>query len=514
MDNFVRDGSDEFTLDRKHSVQMIINFNGIPFFAPAYNDYTVLKVMQKRLLNSPSLSNSAQSYVFKNMNFQFPFLENITWSKELCEEWIDSIDCSRRRKRAQKTFEKYLHGEVLFEDKQLVESIVKNDEKFLTEFCGREIRFVPSHVAVLTCPIYVKLSKLFSHFLKINLFHGCVVEFAHGYKSRDLNLWMKRVLLNPCHGFIVLGDDILLKYQRNNIIKWIECDFSTYDITQGKSVLKQCYKLAKVMGVDPKIIDFLYQVHTRKVKIYGKGRKHNMIVDRHNFITRDSGGPNTCFDNSIANILSWLYVLHRDIKIEDFSQFFATQIGFVAKIKVFDTPVEGTFLKGKWWVVDNPINPLVFINGMLIPDSDNFQLIYGPLPGKMLKTVCSLRPVTDIVPKSLSSSLQFCNYAALSFLKGQARNLQTQTQVPIIEAFVNRFAQLATVESFISEKGFMDFSNDTHRYIPSRVRALEDVSARYSLSVEEILFLEEVLSMCEEFSILPGSWEKLLIDYS
>jgi len=144
-------------------------------------------------------------------------------------------------------------------------------------------------------------------------------------------------------------------------------------------------------------------------------------------------------------------------------------LGFDAKVKVFQSIEEATFLKGMWYQVDPS-------------EQSDFSHYWGPLPSRVLKATKSLRP-----PKSLYRGMSNTE-ASRQFLTDLAVGYSYYVQVPILRVMEKNFMDRPAVRSDLIEQYKVQAERIVKPKLSSAV--LHTLMARYDFDEAELFSFE------------------------
>lgn len=316
------------------------------------------------------------------------------------------------------------------------------------------------------------------------------VTYAGAMNAYDLSLWMAAVV-NRIHPQVtayvmVSGDDSLVAVWNGETWDWYEGDATMYDQSESLGPLLSEYAALRALGVPENVITVLYQLAHARYMVRGDG--WTLTIDRSERPMRDTGGADTSAGNSIVMGQSWCHVLTHNLNFDKFAE-----LGLNMKMKRLSSPYDVTFLKGMWYHTDyfDQLTGLVLHHW------------WGPLPSRILKVGKCLRDPRTLYRehrKDLKAATQaFAGDLALSYLP--------YLQVPVLRAFVRRFRpvvqgphgpRLAELgdqrRSDVDEKGPWK----VHGWQgPYDAVDWDNVYRRYNTSPEEVMEVEEMISMAE-----------------
>jgi hypothetical protein len=229
----------------------------------------------------------------------------------------------------------------------------------------------------------------------------------------------------PSFSVIVCGDDSLaiIRTPVGEII--YEGDATMFDQSQSAGPLQAAYSLYRKLGVSEEVITLLtILAGNRFVASSQFFVEEKISIDKSKRNMRDTGGSDTTLGNSIVMALAWFIVFDKSYiadSLFDLSFIESTflYLGFKMKLQV-STYDQMSFLKGMWFYV----KPVDFID---------YELVWGPLPSRILKMGKSLKHPKD-VHKRVSIEM-----ACALFLNDVACSFATFLPVPLIRQFVQNF---------------------------------------------------------------------------
>ncbi len=233
------------------------------------------------------------------------------------------------------------------------EFLLKLDDDDKIEYKPRDIVNVQKDVVYCVAPVVQYLTHVtktvFKGFESKVTFRGSeykyTVRFCSGYNFEELVEEVQSVEDGEMRLYCA-GDDTLIIVRDKGEITFIENDFSKYDQTISKYMLKTCYSIYRKMltnqkAVDAsKYIDLLERMHEMPLVYYNKyGVK---LKYRPDDWMQYTGAPDTTLTNTLLNILVTTQVIKEVKEFEDFGPLY-NKYGLIAKPHVRQE--YGTFLK-------------------------------------------------------------------------------------------------------------------------------------------------------------------------
>lgn len=276
--------------------------------------------------------------------FSIPFLDFQYRAHEL--EWLENLK-PHQRSRCVKAY-----GELLQSVNwpRTLDVFPKGDELLLAKSKPRIIWNVPPVLQAFLGPLFRQVTlHLKQYFDGVRIYSSggqkFTLYFACGIDSSDLSNWANRVVAMLRSGVIdwagvFLGDDTLVLFVENGVIKSMENDFSAYDSTQRDAAQRRLVHFYKKMGIPDLYCSACLHISNMKLRVrYGDSRQYSFKVKLPTMQTA-TGKPDTCVGNSIMNMDATVQFMTKRCSY--------AQYGFVAKQVFHDVWTHGTFLKGFW----------------------------------------------------------------------------------------------------------------------------------------------------------------------
>lgn len=226
----------------------------------------------------------------------------------------------------------------------------KCDELLLAKSKPRIIWNVPPILQAFLGPLFRQVTlHMKEHFdgRKVYLSGGkkFTLFFACGVESSDLSNWANYSVAMLRAGVIdwagiFLGDDTLVLYIQDGVIKSMENDFSAYDSTQRDAAQKRLVHFYKKIGIPDLYCSACLHISNMKLRVrYGDKKQFSFKIKLPSMQTA-TGKPDTCVGNSIMNMDATVQFMCSRASYEDY--------GFVAKQSFHNKWTDGSFLKGFW----------------------------------------------------------------------------------------------------------------------------------------------------------------------
>lgn len=413
------------------------------------------------------------------------------------QQWVSHFTQARKRVRAQQAMEHLQNNDyVPIHQKS---AFLKSDEKLYPKtqihdrnsHRGIKPRIVTAVDTTVIASTVLEVNKITEVFKK--WFHGGIEDpedyfcipsmrgtirvhfyYASGATAEDLDRWMAAALefclVKDSISIAIMGDDSYWVLNIGGIIKFMEIDFSYFDRTQMAHIMMLTYQLFEFLGLSQRVIfELMTMFLTKPTFSY---RKESIRIRLEFVPHRDSGGSDTTNGNSGANSIVTTFVIYciEDINSLKLIVEFYRRAGFVVKVKIYDTPYEGTFLKGMWY-----------------PGRDG-KLYWGPLISQTLKFFTVMSPFEKIA-NTRDPEIAIRRTAwALSQGLGFVRN------IPILGTYLNKLQELGlpynTRDSLIDENKILRFTE----FDLDIDLCLFYLSKRYGITREQIMELDAELT--------------------
>lgn len=227
---------------------------------------------------------------------------------------------------------------------------------------------------------------------------------------------------------LVSGDDSVVVVHFGGEVFFFCCDFSSFDQSQC-DLLKVGWVALRYLGVPSAVHMALHKIS--ELPYVAQGHTGGAILlDRTTRTLRDTGGADTTFGNSVVNAVCWFYVL---LKGPGDRPFLATgeevtqrflELGLKAKVSRSKKIEDVSFLKG------------FFYRGATTGTN---RFVWGPAPSRFIKMGKTAAPLSDLYPHLGPHE------AAEAYLASLAATFAEYSEVPLIRAFVRRYAKEGAV---------------------------------------------------------------------
>jgi hypothetical protein len=417
------DGGPDRIVD--HCTYWFLHF-GVPTYRPAKTDANLLSVLDNRLLAC------APGEASKDVNWDgLHYLINIfvkscplTYHDALVDDWVSHFH-GRHRKRYEEVVREYheLGPAWVRKHAQQTDIMVKTDEVLIRvkngqcEMKPRPIAVVNPRVTALLGPhIYAAQGALKEQWnvfgavvpFKGVIFHMC---FACGWTDRDLSDWAAYAMeWRAGHTWVLVsGDDSVVVEHTLAGSRFLEADASMCDQSQGFGALRFHRDLLVRLGVPSSVAGLVYGLTQNVYVLQGNTDPlRRLKLSRRDRPFRDTGGSDTCLGNSGYIGFAWV------VRLTGLYTF--PELGVDMKLNEHVDIRDCTFLKGMWYPTDQ-------------------GLFWGPLPSRLLKVGKSWRD-----PRELYGTRSY-GEAAYWFLQDMATSYSHYLAVPLLRAFVSRFAR-------------------------------------------------------------------------
>jgi len=348
------------------------------------------------------------------------------------------------------------------------------------------------------------------------------VYFCYGGAANDaeLSCWMNLVLRHPEPGFFLLvsGDDVvIIIVDGKGYFQTAEADMTMFDQSQGDYALRYQICMMVAMGLPCFEAYKLDRIHYSSYLCPFKNKDAGILLVR-NRASRDTGGPDTAYGNSLTAAAATIFSFGKGYTIDGFDKDVIEtaylSCGFKAKLRLhpINDATSVTFLKGKWW-------------------ASNIGYIWGPLPSRVLKFGKSFRDPIDICQGDRQEASQ-------QFLAMQSANYNTFYCCPILRDMVDNCAGQYTqgfYDSYINEGnkfkiqgGFkknvqqlLEHYNGFHRFlylsflsegliegywqpVVDNVQAFSDIMERYDVDSGMIVATADMIRTSKKLSFLQS----------
>jgi hypothetical protein len=327
------------------------------------------------------------------------------------------------------------------------------------------------------------------------------VYWGAGSTDEDLTKWMAQILSYHQNAvFInVAGDDSLIGVNQENTVTFYESDARMYDQSQSFGPLMfERQVLSECLGVEDFVVDLLEDMSFAQYLLPFKNWPRRFIK-RDLRPTRDTGGPDTTFGNTItmAALAIHFFANLQDTSLPTAESMYQSysHLGIDIKLKMGGNPTEVTFLKGTWyWAFSDK-------------RSEFGAFVWSHLPSRVLKMGKSFED-----PSTLYSNMNYVE-ACTRFLHDQGTAVRGFLQVPVTRAFVSRWnkGKPKKLEEWqVQTTGLFS----TWKVDPQCMFDLLDY--RYNISESELVEMENMIHKAEPFSFLvhPGFIKLGLVDYA
>jgi len=313
------------------------------------------------------------------------------------------------------------------------------------------------------------------------------IVFTSGYTDYDLSCAVRQAQSEVREGvpyvmILVAGDDTLvLFWDRFGKFYAIESDLSMCDQSQSWGPLLMHLKVQRRMGANYEIAKLWRQLMNCTYVAVSRDKTSRQVVKKEERPILETGGVNTtnnnsmtCAWNQVSCMYSWIArTWSEDVSRKpdcEFLQDSSMRLGLKAKVKVHEDLADATFLKGAFYPVagkHSRTNP------------DGFSHFWAPLPSRLLKVTKSLRP-----PAELYRDLKGI-HADVQFLVDQAHALKHFASVPLLRAFVDKWASQGVRKKHFIEEWKVQASNRAPPLAAERV-----VMKRYGLEPSDMISFE------------------------
>lgn len=425
----------------------------VPFYRPDRSMTTILYTAHCRLLAEPPLDCMTQAHAWLHrpsfVTEQFP---TIDWQESL-PAWLAHLkeEPAKYHKYLPYVEEFKLHGMALIEDKPITTKVEVKKNEVLFRPSNNHLEFKPRPIANLKPIVQVAIGPIIyeaSRRLK-NHWNLLSEPFQHGqYKYKivmggalsdyDLSVWMTQASIpsiNLVH-ILVSGDDTLvIVWDELGNVHIFEGDFKMFDQSQSFGPLRfQGRTLAK-LGAPQEVLSILMKVDLGPLKLTTKDPTMSMTINRQENPSLSTGGPNTSTGNSTSASGSWVIAISEvGLDTDALTDFFEDTLGLKLKLQVHHNFAQATFLKGMW-------APCVANASVKSP----LTYIWMPLMSRCLKLGKALDNPQTLYPKT--TKLQ----ATEQFLSDTAKSYAHFAPVPIVRAFVHRYAIFPVRRQFIEK---------------------------------------------------------------
>lgn len=277
-------------------------------------------------------------------------------------EWAQKFDSASKRHRAMEGIALREQGSILTRSGVFL----KGDEVLFPKQGGIKGRVVKSVDPTIQadCSVHIdaamkRLKQIFnekvSHRISAWTYTAAV---GSGRTGSELDRWFEisldwvRIGIRRI-AFIVAGDDFYALVNETGTIFAVENDFSIYDRTQGAHALFSESRMLCALGFPPTVAARMFDA-ALSTAVY-EHKPTNTRIRCKMPIQRATGGPDTTIGNTLNNIASVLYSLHRHCESQSSEELnlahLQLELGFAAKVTRHEVFNHGTFLKG-WWVLN------------------------------------------------------------------------------------------------------------------------------------------------------------------
>lgn len=296
-----------------------------------------------RVLATPEVAFPA-SIDFPDEWFSLPPL-NFSY-REHEKEWLENLK-PHQRSRCTKAYNDLL---LSVNWPKSLDVFPKGDELLLAKSKPRIIWNVPPVLQAFLGPLFRQVTfHLKKHFDGFHIYSSgskkFTLFFACGVESSDLSDWANRTVAMLRAGVIdwagvFLGDDTLVLFVENGVIKSMENDFSAYDSTQRDAAQRRLVHFYKKLGIPDLYCSACLHISNMKLRVrYGQEKQYCFKIKLPTMQTA-TGKPDTCIGNSIMNMDATVQYMCGRCAYADY--------GFVAKQVFHSDWTHGTFLKGFW----------------------------------------------------------------------------------------------------------------------------------------------------------------------
>jgi len=312
------------------------------------------------------------------------------------------------------------------------------------------------------------------------MFYPC---YACGKSPEELDWWLAGAIARSAVpmtcSVIVLGDDSFWVINDGKRIYFGENDFSMYDRTQHPHAMAASWELYSYFGIPSHVIDRIRDIYYMyPIVRFHKAQVHATIKCPPQ---RDTGGADTSLGNSINNIVASAWVVANLLNVGDVDEWKSRYLlmGFSAKMRLFDTVFEPTFLKGKWWLA-----------------ADGYRLHWAQLPSQILKFGKVMNSPAFIG----KTKDRYVQYQRVAFVI--SKGLHMIPNVPILHDFLEVYSAMAGDTWEDAEVATARWlRHERSPYYPLRkipvvldsAQALLDIQSRYNLDLQDIVGMQRVL---------------------
>jgi hypothetical protein len=525
--------------------------HNMPLYRPANSVRNRIDVLYGRVLAKPPMAPSDQydSWItVRKVDRWIPLLLPI-WPELKREDyertWLERLDLdATRRRRLQPALVRRETDELRASDREYnrIDNTVKTDEvlarltpvgvsEYAVGMKPRAVQAIDIHPAAEQGPLvegmmaraksafpmapdhwivkaYVDEPRVLPSPLYLRNGYAVYPVFGSSSTANDLRLIAEAVKhLRRAIVIVVAGDDsLVIVVSATGVIKVIVGDFGMFDQSQSLGPLMVQWKAMERMGLS--VQDKEKFVRLAFAKLVARGHNGDTITV-HRLAgkrpMRNTGGTDTTLGNSLVNLFTWLESL------DDVDPMSATPAvleaafawsGFKIKVRVYNTLVGAEFLKGMFYET---------IDG---------QLAWSLLPSAILKRTKSLvdpRRIFDV--RDEVTNLRYA-MAAREFLAVQAADVRHFGEVPILRAFVARYAK--EVKGYVISKRHSPELKEAHKVSYGETpkidqqAAVTTVCSRYGLSPQDIERVEKAILTGPEFKFIedPVFLRLALVDYN
>jgi hypothetical protein len=504
-----------------------------PGFVPAANHDNLVVAIQERLLKNPPMlpltqerhwSIAGKNYgqgIFDYLGTCEPI--NDDW-EDLVDDWLSHFTDTKKKKRYHNVVEELRREQITYGAPKTTPLFVKHDEMLMQQKDGRynlKPRVIanldPKYQAVVGPYVYLaqkRLGKLwsvdnpalnfidFKGFTRPTEFHFMT---GGGASDHDISRWMQKLLLGELISFdtvgfaiLVCGDDSVVAYSHLGNIVFFEGDASMFDQSLSYGPIKWGLRVLRHLGVHDRILCGLLQAHSATYEVRNPNNNdshhNNFQLNLFNRPMQATGIATTYVLNSIVMASAWFFVL-RKIQKQAWTQFNMQplttlcvefkDLGLDMKMQVYNDWRSVSFLKGMWYETPEPV--------------------WGPLPSRILKMGKSLRD-----PRTLYR-ITAMREAGDNFLKDVASSYSVFLQVPILRAFVQRYTgNVVRPHSSARVSQYSTSSSGQYRYLKLDEKSMVSVCNRYSLTINDIRRVEQLILNSEAFTFLHDPAFQLL----
>jgi hypothetical protein len=403
----------------------------IPLYSASRNGHLFIAALEARIL-APAPNLEGQERAFRKQCNRVPLLRYseppIDRTPDIVEDYLAHWDDPKKVRLMRLINAQFEHATPSAGDRpmHLVPQMIKVDESLPRPdftFKPRMIANVPPFTQVAVgAQIRVASARLHDHWQLdrvVLTLHGydLRIVYAVGLTDAELGRCLQLALDTPKIVVVcVCGDDSIVFVNSGHMFWVYENDFSSYDQSQSYAILEVEYLYLKKLGVRDDDIAYL-RATAKSPYVYSDRRTGGYArIKRLNRTMRDTGGPDTSLGNSILNAHVWALVL-RDGGVFQSAEALTLaflRYGFKAKVRVSQDWELAGFLKGKWF-------------------RSGGTFTWAPCPSRILKMGKTASDPRSAVIPSLYD-------AVLDFAAGLAATYSLYSQVPLIRAFVQRFA--------------------------------------------------------------------------